>query len=314
VETVRVGNDVYLVSGWPYGAGSLRKFNLITHEWTYLASSPNTYTWGVAAEYYNGHIYLFNPAGNVYAYSIAANEWSLKTNAGINGPLNLSSIIYQNEIYIIGYYDSSFVKYNPAADQWTPLAKSLYQVGASAMGIINGKIYNIGGNNGSGSVADYKSVIVYDISQNNWALDSLEISSKRHWMATAEYSGGLYVLGGIDSIALSVDIIEEIVPQGTAISSIEKNRMPAEGFVLNQNYPNPFNPSTQIGYKLPHAGHVTLKIFDTAGRGIKTLVNQRQAAGEYNVTFDASGLPASVYIYQLKAGNLTEAKKMILIK
>ena len=84
------------------------------------------------------------------------------------------------------------------------------------MGIINNLIYFVGGNSGGSHRAEYKTILVYDITINGWSIDLREISSKRHWMATAEYKGGLYVVGGIDSIANAVDIVEEIVPQGTA--------------------------------------------------------------------------------------------------
>ena len=134
IETVRVGNEVYLISGWPAGAPLLRKYNLDTKAWTYLANSPNTTTWGVAAEYWNGFIYLFTPGGDVHEYSIQNNEWVTKTNSGFSGPLNLSSITYQDEIYIIGYNDSVFAKYTPSDDGWTPLSKSLYQVGGLGNG------------------------------------------------------------------------------------------------------------------------------------------------------------------------------------
>jgi hypothetical protein len=318
VETVRVGNEVYLISGWPGGANLLRKFNLDTYEWTYLANSPNTTTWGVAAEYVDGHIYLFNPAGNVYEYSIDNNEWTTKTNAGVVGTLDLSSIVFQDEIYVIGYYDSTFVKYNPAEDEWTPLAKSVYHVGACAMGIINDNIYSIGGNAGGGSYADYKSVMVYNISQNRWDLDSLEISGKRHWMATAEYKGGLYIVGGIDSVALSVDIVEEIIPQGTDTLNTAivdfKTEMPA-GFQLLQNYPNPFNPSTRINYQLSVNSDVELNVFDIAGKQISTLVNGYQTAGSYQAVFNGDVLPSGVYFYRLTtSAGFSQTRKMMLLK
>jgi len=317
VETVRVGNEVYLVSGWPGGASFLRKFNLDNYQWTYLANSPNGTTWGVAAEYFNGHIYLFNPSGNVFEYSIAANEWQTKNNAGVTGPLNLSSIIFGDEIYIIGFNDSTFIKYNPLNDQWTPLAKSPYQVGASAMGIINDNIYCIGGNMNGNSQAQYKSVIVYNIAQNRWDLDSLQISAKRHWMATAEYLGGLYILGGIDSAAQSVNFVEEIVPQGTdtIMTAIKENKKEhPENFTLYQNYPNPFNPRTTIGYSLKTDSRVLLKIYDINGREIKTLLDERQSAGEHKVSFDAADLPSAIYFYRIQLENRSQVRRMVLIK
>jgi len=316
VETVRVGNEVYLVSGWPSGPQLLRKYNLDTKDWTYLANSPNSTTWGVAAEYWNGFIYLFDPtSGNVYEYSIQNNEWITKTNAGITGPLNLSSIIYQSEIYVIGYNDTSFVKYNPATDNWSPLEKSLYQVGASAMGIINDQIYCVGGNSSGSRYAEYKSILVYNATNDAWALDSLELSGKRHWMATAEYEGGLYVLGGIDSTDGSVDFVEEIVPQGTATVLDEFISNGPDQFKLLQNYPNPFNPKTIIDYELQTAGNVNLIVYDIVGKEVATLINKHQSVGKYSVTFNAGSLTSGVYFYILKTSSgFSENRKMILLK
>lgn len=317
VETVRIGNEVFLIAGWSGGQNSLRKFNLDTYEWEYLASNTNSYDWGITAEYVNGDIYLFNPNGDVFEYSIADNEWNNKTNAGLVGPSNLSSIVFQDEIYIIGFYDSSFVKYNPAADQWTALAKSPYQVGASAMGIINDNIYNIGGSANSSS-AEYKSVIVYDISHNEWSLDNLKLSSKRHWMSTAEYRGGLYVLGGLDSTSNAVNIIEQIVPQGTdtIYTSIADPLNEADlHYELFQNYPNPFNPQTTIVYRLAHSDFVTLAIYNLLGQKVATLLSKNQGPGNYKVEWNASGLSSGVFLYRLETEKgFVKTKKLILLK
>ncbi len=83
---------------------------------------------------------------------------------------------------------------------------------------------------------------------------------------------------------------------------------------LSQNYPNPFNPSTLINYQLPMNNLVTLKVFDIVGREVATLVNERQEAGMYQTAFNAQGLSSGLYFYQLRAGNYSEVKKMILMK
>jgi hypothetical protein len=183
------------------------------------------------------------------------------------------------------------------------------------MGIINNLIYNVGGNVSGGRNAEYKSVLVYNVSTDSWALDSLEISSKRHWMATAGYEGGLYVLGGIDSTSVSVDIVEEIVPRGTATAIADSRALHPGEFYLSQNYPNPFNPSTTIRYNLAKAGKVQLRVYDVTGKQVATLINKQQTPGDYSVNFNAGSLSSGVYLYTLESSTgFSKSYKMILIK
>jgi photosystem II stability/assembly factor-like uncharacterized protein len=87
---------------------------------------------------------------------------------------------------------------------------------------------------------------------------------------------------------------------------------------LFQNYPNPFNPSTKIEYSIPENTFVYLKIFNTLGKEIETLVNRNQSAGTYQVNWQpksaAGGLPSGVYYYELRAGGFRDIKKMIYIR
>jgi hypothetical protein len=101
---------------------------------------------------------------------------------------------------------------------------------------------------------------------------------------------------------------------------VEVNISQPSNYMLAQNYPNPFNPSTVISYQLPADSKVTLKVYDVLGKEITSLVNGYQAAGRYNVKFDAGAksLSSGVYYYRLQVNNLTggftETKKMILNK
>jgi len=85
-------------------------------------------------------------------------------------------------------------------------------------------------------------------------------------------------------------------------------------FALEQNYPNPFNPTTLISYQLPVASNVLLKVYDVLGREVMTLVNERQEAGAYNFTLNASSLSSGVYFYRLQAGQFVQTRKMMLVK
>jgi hypothetical protein len=85
-------------------------------------------------------------------------------------------------------------------------------------------------------------------------------------------------------------------------------------FTLSQNYPNPFNPSTAIQYSIPESGNVKLKVFNSIGEEVATLVNNYKEAGSYKVTFNANGLSSGIYYYKLSSNGFNQVKKMILLK
>ncbi|MCX8057468.1 MAG: T9SS type A sorting domain-containing protein [Ignavibacteria bacterium] len=88
-----------------------------------------------------------------------------------------------------------------------------------------------------------------------------------------------------------------------------------KSFELFQNYPNPFNPSTSISFTLSENGKTTLKIFNSLGQEIKTLIDAELEAGKlYNVNFNAEELPSGVYYAQLKQSKNSKVIKMVLAK
>jgi hypothetical protein len=90
-----------------------------------------------------------------------------------------------------------------------------------------------------------------------------------------------------------------------------------EGFSLFQNYPNPFNPSTSIEFDLPEASTVTLKIYNTLGAEVATLLNMEEMdEGRTEITFEADGLASGVYFYKLllNNGEYQQTRKMLLLK
>ena len=87
-----------------------------------------------------------------------------------------------------------------------------------------------------------------------------------------------------------------------------------EQYKLSQNYPNPFNPSTTINFTIPYASFVSLKVFNSLGQEIESLVAKDLNAGTYNYNWDAKGLTSGIYFYKLQAGDFIETKKMILLK
>lgn len=83
---------------------------------------------------------------------------------------------------------------------------------------------------------------------------------------------------------------------------------------LNQNYPNPFNPVTNISFSVPKSSPVKLNIFNIRGELVKTVINETKSPGNYQISFDASGLSSGIYFYRLETDTGNIIRKMMLCK
>jgi hypothetical protein len=89
--------------------------------------------------------------------------------------------------------------------------------------------------------------------------------------------------------------------------------------VLMQNAPNPFRSPTEISYILPRDGHVTLDVFDVAGRKVATLLDEEQRAGTRRVqwdTRDSNSRPVAsgVYFYRLTTEDGVVERRMVVLR
>jgi len=90
-------------------------------------------------------------------------------------------------------------------------------------------------------------------------------------------------------------------------------------FALEQNFPNPFNPSTTITYQTTTPGRVILKIYNTSGQEVKTLINEMQLPGNYSTKWDGTNkdgqrISSAVYLYRLNVNGFVKTRKMLAIK
>jgi len=123
---------------------------------------------------------------------------------------------------------------------------------------------------------------------------------------------------GVDDFAILDRVDDFAAAEGDWESSAASSRLP-EAFKLHQNFPNPFNPRTEIRFELPQPRQVVVKIFNTLGEEIRTLVDEHFEAGYHQVQWDGTdrsgrAVGSGVYFYQLRAGDFTQAKKMSLIR
>jgi hypothetical protein len=110
------------------------------------------------------------------------------------------------------------------------------------------------------------------------------------------------------------DWLENGVDGGTQTATESVDEVPSS-YALEQNFPNPFNPVTRIAYSVPQAGQISLKVHNTLGQVVATLVDGNSPAGNHTVTFDAGGLPSGVYYYRLEGEDGTAmSRKLVLLK
>jgi hypothetical protein len=123
----------------------------------------------------------------------------------------------------------------------------------------------------------------------------------------------------------------EIAPVGkcvtTGVEEFTQFESVPTAFALYAPSPNPFNPSTTLRYDLPQQVEIKFMIFDIMGRHVRTLVDQRQQAGRYGITWDGRNeqghnVASGTFIYQLHVadpvkggtGNFVQTRRMALVR
>ena len=164
---------------------------------------------------------------------------------------------------------------------------------------------------------------------NNLGFDVERSTNKKHFQKIGFVRGH-----GTTNMPKSYHFLDEPVKQGKyyyrikqldlngayEYSSIVEINVELQGqFNLQQNYPNPFNPSTEICYDLPCDIDVNLSVCDIMGRHIVTLVQEKQTAGQKTVKWNGTdqnniNTASGIYFYNLKAGEFSVTRKMLLAR
>ena len=122
-----------------------------------------------------------------------------------------------------------------------------------------------------------------------------------------------YSVSAADALGEAKDSLQSAI-KGLIITNVENTRNVPKIFALYQNYPNPFNPSTQIKYSIPEYGYTSLKVYNLLGEEVATLFEGYQQAGNYSVSFNATGLASGIYLYRFMSNSFVKTKKLILLK
>jgi len=152
-----------------------------------------------------------------------------------------------------------------------------------------------------------------------WTKDILDISSLAGGSTNLKIRFSMVSNGTVTADGIFIDNVKLVSYNSTPTGITTNTEIPLK-FSLSQNYPNPFNPNTMINYELAFSSIVKLKVYDILGKEVISLVNEKQNAGKYSVSFNGSNLSSGLYYYKLESGSPSEngyfidTKKMILIK
>jgi hypothetical protein len=158
----------------------------------------------------------------------------------------------------------------------------------------------------------------------DWAVPANEVAAFNIVRDSDSQGTGAFVFTGVFRSRMAIGdttfetrgvedvFVSRLNTDGTV--GVETTSQKPETYSLSQNYPNPFNPSTTIEFSLPAAEFVSIKVFNTLGEEVATLVSQELSAGSYRYQWDAAQQTSGVYFYQIRAGSFKDTKRMVLVK
>ncbi len=128
----------------------------------------------------------------------------------------------------------------------------------------------------------------------------------------------------IKDISPAGEMMEAYIEVPGTVTLVEEHEImisyqaPAD-FQLMQNFPNPFNPTTRIPFLLTNGSKVTVKVFNTLGQEITTLLNTQLAAGNHKIQWDGTDdsgrqVVSGIYFYQMQTDDKKAVKKMMLMR
>jgi spore coat protein A len=94
---------------------------------------------------------------------------------------------------------------------------------------------------------------------------------------------------------------------------------PGYSYLLSPVSPNPFNPSTVISFELPEQVEVSIRIYDVAGRRVRTLIDEVRGVGRHRVAWNGNNeagieVASGVYFVEMKTRQFREVRKAVFLK
>lgn len=233
-----------------------------------------------------------------------SNALPILENGGVDLILTGHSHSYERSFLLDGHYgNSSTLTSEMIIDGGDGQidGDSAYQKSTLGPASHEGTVYIVAGSSGkvSGGSLDHP---IMHISLNVLGSVILDVDSNRVDVTFLDHSG------------LQQDYFTLIKGEVDIPVSIEFPNMVTYGLDLLQIYPNPFVKETLISYSVPNLKFVRLKIFDSFGKEIQSMVNNFQQKGTYSVRFNGNKLSGGTYYLKLQIGrSYMEIRKIVLI-
>jgi hypothetical protein len=349
----RLGDKLYTMGGFnaPFPATSISSFyeyDVNTNTWTQLLDLPIPMFFINAKGYQDSIIYIiggFTDTSSTIApelASVALNEvrsinrftwtWLLATSllvATANGSVEIlgNNIVVtgglKNDTELLdatqkGEIDNS----NRLKINWTLGANYDFKIHAQySYGVSSDELYTAGGSKVPG-FEPIDDSFGYNLNTNQYKPEPPMPYKGMAFTGGVNYDFSndddpeilnIVIAGGITTgPALTAQTWVYVDTMTVGVETVNSN-IPEE-YILKQNYPNPFNPTTTINFSIPEASFVWLKVFNSLGQEIETLVAKELNAGNYKYDWNAKNFTSGIYFYTLQTEGLIETKKMILLK
>jgi hypothetical protein len=231
-------------------------------------------------------------------------SWCQDVEVAANDPLNFENLTYALHFYAATHKQAYRNKALTALNEGISLFVSEFGTCAYT---------------GSGAI-DYDEVATWfefmeehKLSWCNWSVADLEETS-------AVLNNGASATGNWSSSDLSESgmlIRDEIIYWNESIFFSVEDISQYDvklGYDLIQNFPNPFNSSTQFQFYIFSPQRVEIDVYNILGKKVFSLLNEQMQAGNHHILFHSDYLSSGTYFYKYETGNISQIKRMQLIK
>jgi photosystem II stability/assembly factor-like uncharacterized protein len=261
-----------------------------------------------------------NPPYIIYHTSNGGTNWDKQFSDSLPGSFNTIQFTDLNHGWIVGN-SSKVLKTTNGGTTWTnvintgidPISES------KCVFFLNANTGWIGTNDGNINDNPIREVLHTTNGGASWTKQNIQNTEGIFSIFFWDDNNGWFTAdncvqncNGPDSLIIWQGVVAHTTNGG--VTGVEDSQYKPSHFALFDNYPNPFNPSTIISYSIPSASNVKLIIYNALGQSVRVLENGFKNAGNYSITFSATELPSGIYFYKLEAGQLSQIKKMMLIK